>query len=262
LKKAIVVASTAAPYQQTIGDAFAKGLRKHGWGVAISPTYQEADLVIFWGVRKQEAINAQRSHGEVCILERGYVGDRFQWTSVSFGGGLNGRAEFRGVRDDPSRWEKYFAAAMRPWRASGGYGLIMGQVLTDMSLRGLEPMKIWADAADSLRSKGMEVFFRPHPKAQNVKLPGVPLIGGDLSKALEGAASVVTINSNSAVDAVLAGVPSVALDEGSMAWPVTAHEAGEIATPDREAWAHRLAWKQWRLPEMASGECWEAICPG
>ena len=29
---------------------------------------------------------------------------------------------------------------------------------------------------------------------------------------------------------------------------------GEPANPDREAWAHALAWKQWSLDEIASGD--------
>jgi hypothetical protein len=38
-----------------------------------------------------------------------------------------------------------------------------------------------------------------------------------------------------------------------MAWDVTAHKLGEIAKPDREQWAHDLAWKQWALTEIESG---------
>lgn len=258
--KAVIVVNARADHQQVFGGAFAEGLRRHGWQAELSTVYRPADMVVFWGVRKQDCIAQQRRHGEVCVLERGYVGDRFQWTSVSFGGRLNGNAEFRGQINDPSRWEKHFAGLMKPWRRQDGYALIMGQVLSDMSMRGLAPLKVWAQAADALRSSGWDVLFRPHPKdRRQTRLRGVSTALGSMDTALGGAALVVTINSNAGVDAVLAGVPSVTLDEGAMAWPVTSHEVGDLVMPDRSAWAHALAWKQWLPEEMASGACWEAI---
>ena len=262
--RAVIVAAQHAAHQQTFGGAFAAGLRRHGWEVEISTIYKPADMVVFWGVRKQDCIMAQRRHGEVCILERGYVGDRFAWTSVSFGGGLNGRGEFRGPLDDASRWRRHFSGLMQPWRRQDGYALIMGQVLNDMSMSGLRPKDIWSKAAADLAALGTDVRFKPHPKdRRQTHLPGVNGASGDLGAALAGASLVVTINSNSGVDAVLAGVPTVTLDAGAMAWPVTSHRIGDVLMPDRERWAHALAWKQWLPEEMASGECWEAVgCPG
>ena len=45
---------------------------------------------------------------------RGVDPHRFKWTSVSFGGALNGRAEFRGPFHDGSRWERHHAHLMQP----------------------------------------------------------------------------------------------------------------------------------------------------
>ena len=81
----------------------------------------------------------------------------------------------------------------------------------------------------------------------------------DLQSALDGASHVVTWNSNTAVEAVIAGVPAVSMDIGSMAWDVTGHEPGEVATPDRLELAARLAWKQFTMAEMASGYCWDVV---
>ncbi len=56
--------------------------------------------------------------------------------------------------------------------------------------------------------------------------------------ALAGARAVITFNSNTGVEAVLAGKPTVAIDEGSMAWPVTAHEIIDYPKePNRLTWA-------------------------
>ena len=70
---------------------------------------------------------------------------------------------------------------------------------------------------------------------------------------------VVTFNSNTGVEGVLAGVPTVTMDEGAMAYPVTGHKLVDIVTPDRMAWAYALAWKQWRMEEMFSGVCWDVV---
>lgn len=258
MKQAVIISPGRSSHQHVWARAFAEGLIRHGWKVSLSPVYRPADLVVIWGVRQRHHIATQRLVGEVCVLERGYIGDRFSWTSVSFGGGLNGRGNFR-VPNDPTRWEKLFSHLMKPWQDRPGPAIIMGQVLSDMSLKDLDPMAIWADAIHQLRDRGLDVEFRPHPLAGAWGLPGVPNVKGDLSNALNRASLVVTINSNSAVDAVIAGVPSVTLDEGSMAWPVTSHSVDHRYTPEREAWAHRLAWCQYSIEEISSGKCWEVV---
>jgi len=243
-------------------DAFKAGLLKHGWKVSEGPVARQSDLLVLWGVRNRLALEAQRNWGgATCILERGYVGDRFQWTSVSFGGGLNGRGIFHGPFGDASRWEKNFAALLQPWRASGGYALILGQVTGDMSVKNVDIVKFWQEAAAQLKKLGYRVKFRAHPSSHVMSIPNVEMLprGTSLAEDLAGAAIAVNWNSNSGVDAVLAGVPTIACDKGSMAWEVTGHELLTPPAPERESWAHALAWKQWKLEELASGECWAHV---
>lgn len=233
------------------GGAFADGLRRHGWKVRVASQPATCDLLVMWGVRRSDWTRRQKaSGGEVCILERGYLPDRFEYASVSFGGRLNGRAEFRGPFHDGSRWEKHFAHHMQPWRVRDGYALVLGQVPGDMSISGADIHGFYQRAERAFKALGYQTRFRPHPN----KRPAKPL-----ADDLAGAAVAVTYNSNSGVDAVLAGVPTVAMDEGSMAWAVAGHELAVPPTPDRVGWAYRLAWCQWRKEEMASGECWAAI---
>lgn len=245
---------------------FGDGLKRHGWTVEVANSWQACDMLVCWGVRNIPAIHAQRAAGgEICVLERGYLGDRFQWTSVSFGGGLNGRGEFRGIRSDPERFDDHFGPLQR-WRRQDGYVLIIGQVPGDASLNAMNgTLDAWyCLVASALKAQGHAVRFRPHPEAvkrgRGGGIPGVATLIGDLPSALAGASFVVTFNSNAAVDAVVAGVPTVAMDRGSMAWPVTTHFLdAEPQTPDRHIWAAELAWKQFTMDEFRSGFCWEIV---
>jgi hypothetical protein len=64
----------------------------------------------------------------------------------------------------------------------------------------------------------------------------------------------ITLNSSVAVDAVIAGVPTVTMDAAAMAWDVTAHDPRETTKPPRLPWLHWLAWTQWNWDEISEGK--------
>lgn len=263
MKSAVIVVRSGMDHQKGWGGAFARGLVQRGWKVSIRDKPARCDLLVMWGVRNVPALRGMvgSSIGELCVLERGYVGDRFTWTSVSFGGGLNGHGVFRGPLTDASRWKTHFAPLMREWRdRPDGYALILKQVAGDSSIRGVDIGAFYERARAALEPM-MPVKFRPHPNMHprqgEMHLAAVK---ASLADDLDGARIAVTFNSNSGVDAVLAGVPTIAVDRGSMAWDVTGHSLQVPPdAPDREAWAHALAWKQWRREEMESGYCQEMV---
>lgn len=260
MRRALIVAREGAPHHLSFGNDFAAGLKRRGWYVEVSTSDKPCDLLVTWGVRDRAMIQRQRAAGgEVCILERGYVGDRMRFTSVSFGGELNGRAIFR-VPAVCSLARFYsLGLGLEPWRDKpSGYALIMGQVPGDQSIRHVNIDRWYADTAAQLTHRfGWDVCFRPHPLAKGSRRPDLPDIQGSLADALAGAGLVVTFNSNSGVDAVLAGVPTVAMDPGSMVREVAAHDIAVIK-PQREAWAARLAWCQYSREEFRSGFAAEA----
>jgi hypothetical protein len=245
-------------------EAFCEGLRRKGWDASLSTTPEPCDLLVMWGIRKQDIIARQKAAGgEVCILERGYLGDRFAWTSVSLGGSLNGRARFNNQGMPGDRWGRHFGHLIQPWQTGGGYALLIGQVPGDQSIRGVNIEAFYQQSAAALRKYGWpDVRFRPHPKAGAVRgVAGIPVIGGTLHEAMAGAGLVMTYNSNTGVDAAMFGRPVIAMDRGSMAWDVAGHQVTEIVTPDRTAWAHNLAYCQWSMDEIARGEAWEHLEP-
>lgn|SRR5574341_31956 len=242
---------------------FAAGLKYHGLDCSMVRTWaiEDCDLAVIWGHRQQNIINGQRSKGRhYLVMERGYIGDRFQWTSMGFDG-LNGRAKFPEIDDGLARWNKHFDDFVKPWRETKGKtAVIMGQVHGDESIRGIDFDGWIQNIAGSLRAAGSDVWFRPHPARPGDRPPGLNVMAGALQEALDAAALVVTYNSNSGVDAVLAGVLTYAADPGSMVWEMS---QGSLALASmhvgRSDWTRKMAYTQWLPEEIESGAAWDAL---
>lgn len=248
-----------ASHQRNCAEAVASGLRRHGRTVHIQEsTSCTTKTVACWGWRKGKVLR-DAGH-EVLVMERAYLGDRYQWYSLGWNG-LNGRADFRGVRDDGgARFREHFGHLMQPWRETPGkYVLLVGQVPGDASLQGRDLSSWYTVSAVTARAAyNMPVLFREHPEARKRGINRNPAYTNPskaetLAQALADAHVVITFNSNTAVESVLAGIPTVTADEGSMARSVTAHQTSMRVAPDRERWAAQLAWKQWTLTEIARG---------
>lgn len=244
----------------TAREAIVEGIRAAGDEPVIERD-ATSPVAVCWGWRKGQPLRA-RGH-EVLVMERGYLGDRLgAWTSLGWNG-LNGRAlRPAAPADGGARFMRHFPHALKPWKTDGkGYALILGQFPGDAAIEGVDMEGFYNHAARRLEEFGYAVRFRPHPaaEARGVRVAALPAhrIGGTLAEALAGAALAVTWNSNSGVDAVLAGVPLIAMDEGSMAWEMAAHDVGvDPVRPSRWEWAARLAWTQWTAEEIASGAAW------
>lgn len=249
--KFCVLASPRAPHQLAHQSALADGLAACGVDaeVSLGAVGKGTTHVACWGWHQGRAL--REAGYEVLVMERGYVGDRFAWTSLGWNG-LNGRADF------PIVLPTHKPPDVKPWRRDGSYVLLLGQVPGDASLQGRDLSYWYAQVAGEARKAyGIPVHFRAHPLAArrggSKAVAGTMPSAGSLDEDLAGAAMAITWNSNSAVDAVLAGVPTVAMDEGSMAWEVTAHKVGDTVMPDRAEWLQRLVDYQWTLDEIRSG---------
>ena len=72
----------------------------------------------------------------------------------------------------------------------------------------------------------------------------------------------VSYASGSAVDAVLAGVPSLTNDPGNMAWLVSRNNIADIENRylgDRVDWMQKVSMCQWSVEEFESGKCWDHV---
>lgn len=251
--------------------AVADGFRKHGLNPILrhKDDIAKCDLSVVWCVRNPAAMRS----GERClVIERGYFLDRFKWTSAGFGG-LNGRADFVNENVGPERAAPHLDL-LKPWRGDhdGAYVLILGQVYSDAAVKDYVDFPKWiAKTARDLVAAGHRVRVRYHPlEPKRATLPAqniVESVDTSLADDLAKAKWCVSFNSNSGVDAVLAGIPTVTVDVGAMAWAVTGHDpVAPPPMPDRTRWFERLAFCQWHEDpalgeknprELSSGNMWE-----
>ena len=250
--------------------AAAAGFTRHGIGIEVLdhdvPVRTPPDLVLMWSVKFPAVIDdCHRHRRPFLVMETGFLGNPLGWVSLGYNG-LKGRANFCTDDVPEDRWRMHFAELLEPWRGGSGQSVVvMGQVATDAAVAGINVRAWLQQTVRQVKAVApeAEVVFRPHPHpAHGVAAPeGARLSMGTLAEDLADACAVVTWNSNSGVDAILAGVPVIAMDEGSMVWPVSAHAITAEALaqhdePDREDWGRRMAYCQWTHEELASGEAW------
>ena len=88
--------------------------------------------------------------------------------------------------------------------------------------------------------------FRQHPAGDNpTGLPPAP----DWTDV----GQVITLNSSIGVESAMKGIPTVAMDRGSMAYEVSSQNPGERIMPPRRNWLEWLAWTQWSWREIEAG---------
>ena len=256
--------------------AFCRGLERHGqaYRMGSASVPEPCDLAVFWGHRRGDIIARQQAAGaRYLVVERGYIGDRFQWTSLGYDG-LNGRAAFMVPEDRGDRFARHHMTLLHPWRGFDPNGpvAIMGQVRGDASVAHVDLVAWYGQAiGDARQATNRDIVFRPHPgdvhgiNDANANMLGVPLQRGELAELLGAAGWVVTYNSNSAVDALLAGVPVLVYDQGGMAaklpgtWPAYGTPDDGTQRDNRMDWLEWLAWCQWLPEEMESGDAWAQL---
>lgn len=257
-----IVANPRARHQVQHQNALAEGMSAHGIKSikTRSETHIETDIVACWGWRIGKQL--KESGHRVLVMERGYLGDRFSYASLAWNG-LNGHAEFPVYPPDPSRYLIH-NIELKPWKQGGDYALILGQVPNDASLQGQDMLPWYNEITQKVKEKyNMPVVFRQHPdlnkRGMNQTIKNAEKSTGTLEDALSEAAFTICFNSNSSVDSVIAGVPCIVGDRGSMAWEMCGHTIDDIVRPDRQAWIENLAWKQWNIDEIKTGKALTGI---
>ena len=192
--------------------------------------------------------------------------------------GLGGFPDDGGLALAPfchNRWqtmaESLGLPAMRPYRKEGRHIVVIGQVPGDASLRGTDIHEWVLASCKALRGMTERpILVRPHPLDHGFHSAGMPErlarmgagiddISVPFAASLGEAWSVVTYSSGAAIDALLNGVPAIAVSPASFAWEVTDHSLERAIDPtlyEREAWLNRIAASQWCEAEIANGAVW------
>lgn len=196
----------------------------------------------------------------------------------------------------PDRWNKFQSATnitIKDWHSPGSNIIIMGQKENDSSLVSLyekyEGFYDWVlDVIETVRKySDRKIVIRPHPKNEarnvgkirenilsknlkNVVLSENPSDGGNqggesLDKDLASAHCVITYNSLSGVESICEGIPTFALDDGSMVWPIAHKDLSQIENLnydiDLQEWKNKIAYTMWNKKEVIAGEAWAHLKP-
>tara|TARA_Y100000593_G_scaffold94381_1_gene193196 strand:- start:1270 stop:2232 length:963 start_codon:yes stop_codon:yes gene_type:complete len=240
---------------------------------------------------KAEIIEKHKPNNSLLVFDNAVIGRKINepgaapYYRLGINGFLNDEADFNNINSKPERWEKIkkdLGQEIKPWRKRGSYILLILQKMFDASLRGIEserPRKHieWAlNVIDEIhKTTDRPIIIRPHPLSlssldelewmkilkENIPIrKRVTIISvGTISDVLRDCWACVTYTSGSAVDALLDGIPTVTYDGGSMGYPICEHDCKNIenlSMPDRKQWLYNLAYTQWHVKEMSTGEPW------
>lgn len=170
------------------------------------------------------------------------------------------------VREMPSeRFDRLGVRLRNDWNPNGHIVLVgMGWKCARMYA---EPVGRWErETAIAIRERlrGRPIHFRPRPTGNGhcSHVDGcVTRAGGSIENVLKGASLVVCRHSNVAIDAIVAGIPVVAMDGAASAvCPTRIEDAGAPLADDvRIRFLRNLAWFNWSLSEMRQATTWRAI---
>lgn len=193
-----------------------------------------SDIAILLGTTCWRQVEAT---GRYLLVDRCSFGNTDEWVSLVWNG--HGRRGNHCVPvDRGKRWDTIGVPVM-DWQESGTRHVLCGQ--TESYSPTWQNIQSWYDSV-----RPFATHFRPHPAGNNpTELPSI--------SDWHDVGIAITLNSSVGVDTVLRGIPSVAMDEGSMAWDVTSWNACHVVTPNRRNWLEWLAWTQWHHDEIRAG---------
>ena len=212
--------------------AFERGLRRHGF--VVIPGLQPADALVTWN-RIGAADRLARDYGLVLVAENAAWGNGFlerKWISLA-----KDRHNTAGMflAGGSERWDA-LGIELAPWRTEGETVILpqrgIGSPPTAMPAN-------WAKSAYQ-RHGGR---IRPHPGRNQAK---------PLADDLERCGRVVTWGSGAAIQALMMGLHVIS------EMPDWIGEQDNTDT-GRLSMLRNLAWAQWELHEIESGEAFEGF---
>lgn len=175
------------------------------------------------------------------------------------------------------RWQKLcenYGVEMKPWKAdSAGEYVLVAYQYAAVPMHNIDKRPYFQEALEELAAvSDRPIHFRKHPLDRGrTALPSGVIESTEPSfeEALRRAHCVVTYDSNAALEAVLAGVPAFTLGKSitdpvamKIMEPADWKKANNPDRPDRQQWAHWIAYLQYSGIEMSNGEAWRIMLDG
>jgi hypothetical protein len=269
------------PREQVLANAFMDGARAFGDEVRIQPLNGEAqvaetEVAVMVGVKSRELFHANwRAGVHTVMLDKGYIRGRgdnpvtgWEFWRVAVDGHHPTR-HLQDMRCPSDRWDR-FGLTPAPWRRRGEQIVFAGSSAKYHEFYQLaEPTMYAKKVRGWIRERDQDrlIVYRPKPSWREAR----PVVGMEystsaqsLSECLQGAHVMITHGSNACFEAVLAGVPCIVLGD-AVAKPISSTSMDELHAPrlatddERQQWFSNLAYLQWNLREMASGEMWSNL---
>jgi len=225
---------------------------------------------------------------ETPLLARSIVKQsNHEYYRIGLNGFLNGQGEFNNENSNAERLKTYgdLYNTWNGWKDnSSGHILILLQLPGDASLRDSNHGEWLLDTVEQIRKitqrkimirfhpamseKGHENFFGDVGKIVFKNYKEVYWSDGidrTLQQDLKEAKTCVTYSSGSAIDSVVYGIPTIAIDEGNFAYPICSKSIDAVENPikaEKETvmqWLQDLSYCQWNRAEMANGRAWVHI---
>lgn len=241
-------------------EAFMTGMTKLGYQVEVVPFHKRLptpdDVVLIWnryGTGDKMATLFEQYGATVIVVENSYVNMR--GSKKAFAMSLN-RHNGAGMWPAPEYDRfKLLDVDVKPWQELGTHILVLPQ--RGVGLPGVAMPKEWPrDIVPKLRtiSKSSLVYVRPHPGVVAEQTP----LEEDLKKAW----CAVTWGSSAATKALVAGVPVFYQFDRWIAGPAACNDITKISLEqapwqymgDRYTMLENLAWAQWTVEEVTTGE--------
>jgi hypothetical protein len=241
-------------------DAFVNGLTAAGWKVeSVYPTAKPGpgDVLVIWnryGEGEAVADKWEKLGGLVFVAENGYVGldaAGVQYYALSISQ-HNGAGPI--PTGDGSRWEK-LGIEVKPWRTDGHALVIRGQ-------RGIGS-RLMASPPDWHKRVGAHLAKLAARKVVVLDHPGKPACDPEvvawLCKNFEQAHACLVWSSGAAIRALIEGVPAFYAAPHWICEGAALKWGGYPETPRRDdaarlAALQRMAWGQWTIDEITTGE--------
>jgi len=233
-----------------IADAMAAGVRRCGDEAIVCPAAStpKADVGVMYGWKLS---HFTRKYPQYIYADLGFW-QRDTHYRMTVNGWSSDSYVKAGLSDARL---KSFGVEVKPWNESGNEILVVGSSRKSSQQHGFEYMEWERNAVEALKDSGRPIVYRPKPNdLEKQPIEGAGYDQRPLDEALASAYAVVTHHSNVAVQALAAGVPVHCVTGAAAAFSCP---LGEFTRQDgREQFLADVAWLQWTLDEMRSGQYW------